>query len=260
LVGDFSRLDEAYSTAFATAEECSMHGAPAIRAYSSITRQAFELPTTALKLVNNIGFGIKRRDSQAVRDGLEHLLGHMSETGMHSYMIRLLYSTVADMMENALFQYGGGTRHMAHLPVSMSVRFDSLKDSLRAVCAELCDYIDEENGQIQRSDISLAELEAYINENFASSAFSIQLLADHFNTTASNMSYLFKRKTGVGYKQYIDYLRIELANKLLARPEMTVEEIAASVGYDNPSSFIRIYKNLSGITPGTFRKNNAKRI
>jgi AraC-like DNA-binding protein len=39
---------------------------------------------------------------------------------------------------------------------------------------------------------------------------------------------------------------------------MTVEEIAASVGYDNPSSFIRIYKNLSGITPGTFRKNQQK--
>ncbi|MFR5121420.1 MAG: helix-turn-helix transcriptional regulator [Neglectibacter timonensis] len=79
--------------------------------------------------------------------------------------------------------------------------------------------------------------------------FSISSLAEHFHTSVLNMSHLFKYVTGIGYKQYVDYLRVERAKTFLENTGMTIGEIAESCGYISASSFIRTYKKLTGQPP-----------
>ncbi|MBE6631493.1 MAG: helix-turn-helix transcriptional regulator, partial [Ruminococcaceae bacterium] len=52
----------------------------------------------------------------------------------------------------------------------------------------------------------------------------------------------------------VKYYRIEYAKYLLISTNMTVSAISLSCGYKNDVHFMRIFKDLNGISPSEFRK------
>ncbi|SKD04339.1 transcriptional regulator, AraC family with amidase-like domain [Burkholderia sp. CF099] len=53
--------------------------------------------------------------------------------------------------------------------------------------------------------------------------------------------------------RYLQSLRIEAARGLLEAGDLTVEAIAANVGYNDVSSFCRLFKEKVGLSPGAYR-------
>lgn len=43
--------------------------------------------------------------------------------------------------------------------------------------------------------------------------------------------------------------------RFLKKPDMSVGQIARKVGYHRLNAFIRIFKNLEGVTPGAYRES-----
>lgn len=77
----------------------------------------------------------------------------------------------------------------------------------------------------------------------------------------ANMSYyafsrLFKASVGMNFTDYCNLLRIRLAEDKLIATDMPISEIAEYIGIDTPSYFSRLFKNINGMTPIDFRKNN----
>ena len=68
-------------------------------------------------------------------------------------------------------------------------------------------------------------------------------------------SELFKRKYRQTPKQFLTQLRIEKAKTLLADTEYPLRVIANAVGLENPFSFSRLFKSVTGISPEEYRKN-----
>ena len=64
----------------------------------------------------------------------------------------------------------------------------------------------------------------------------------------------FKGATGRTLIEHVQGLRIEEAKRLLEMSSMPVEEISAEVGYEEPGFFRRLFKRLTGISPGQYRK------
>ena len=54
--------------------------------------------------------------------------------------------------------------------------------------------------------------------------------------------------------EHVPGLRIEEAKRLLETSTKPVEEISAEVGYEEPGFFLRLFKRLTGITPGQYRR------
>ena len=79
-------------------------------------------------------------------------------------------------------------------------------------------------------------------------------MADHFSLTASNLSHYFKNCTGQGILEYVQALRKKEACRLLAETDDPVQIVGAKVGMSNVSSFIRSFKQQTGLTPGQYRK------
>ena len=52
---------------------------------------------------------------------------------------------------------------------------------------------------------------------------------------------------------YINSMRIREARELLKKRELSVKNIAVSLGYNNDQSFERYFKKIVGMTPGEFR-------
>lgn len=64
----------------------------------------------------------------------------------------------------------------------------------------------------------------------------------------------FRSATGDSPIMYLQRVRIEAARRLLELTRDSIDEIAWQVGYENSSSFSRLFKKATGMTPGDYRK------
>lgn len=68
----------------------------------------------------------------------------------------------------------------------------------------------------------------------------------------------FKRRftaaTGHAPIDYVQRLRIEEGKRRLERSQASIEEISWSVGYEDPAFFRRLFKRLTHVTPGAYRR------
>lgn len=64
----------------------------------------------------------------------------------------------------------------------------------------------------------------------------------------------FRRATGVSPVRYLQNLRIEQAKRLLEQTMEAADEISVRVGYEDASFFRRLFKRLTGVTPGHYRR------
>lgn len=64
----------------------------------------------------------------------------------------------------------------------------------------------------------------------------------------------FTAATGHAPLAYVQRLRIEDARRRLERTESPVDEIAWQVGYEEPAFFRRLFRRLTGLAPGAYRR------
>lgn len=84
--------------------------------------------------------------------------------------------------------------------------------------------------------------------------FSIRDLAIEINLSPSYLQRLFKHQTGVSMGEWLSEQRLQRAAHLLANSYMSVKEIAHTIGYQHPSSFIRAFERRFTQAPAHYRK------
>jgi transcriptional regulator GlxA family with amidase domain len=64
----------------------------------------------------------------------------------------------------------------------------------------------------------------------------------------------FARATGYSPIAYVQHVRVEEAKRRLERTSEPVDSISYAVGYEDPASFRRLFKRLTGVAPGVYRR------
>lgn len=95
----------------------------------------------------------------------------------------------------------------------------------------------------------------YIDENVLNNDMSLSSMSEYFNSHPNTISLLFKKELKMSYKDYVMHLRIERAKTLLVENEYSVSQICEMVGYANPSHFVKVFKENTGVTPNIYRKS-----
>lgn len=95
----------------------------------------------------------------------------------------------------------------------------------------------------------------YIDENFKDN-INLNTIADKCNLSSCYFSKLFKREVGVNFSQYLKNKKIQHAKKLLKTTEIPILNIAIDLGFEDCGYFIRVFKNIEGITPKKYREKN----
>ncbi len=72
------------------------------------------------------------------------------------------------------------------------------------------------------------------------------------------ISRFFKRHMGMGFTVYKNHVRIEQAKEMMRETDLHIKEISYKVGYQNPESFIRLFKKIVGETPAQFRRRETR--
>lgn len=64
----------------------------------------------------------------------------------------------------------------------------------------------------------------------------------------------FKKATGYSPIAYVQQIRIQEAKRRLERTDTPIEDISWALGYEDPSFFRRLFKRITLITPGAYRR------
>jgi AraC-like DNA-binding protein len=81
----------------------------------------------------------------------------------------------------------------------------------------------------------------------------VEDLAAEFNVSRTVLSRSFSHDFGVSLKEYMLQLLMQRARRLLIASDMSIAEIAYSLGYEDPEYFSRIFKAKMHETPTTYR-------
>ena len=103
----------------------------------------------------------------------------------------------------------------------------------------------------------MEEAVAYFHAHF-SQDLRVDAYARSLHISTAWFIHAFTRHTGQTPNQYLLSLRIASAQSLLEQTGDTVTEIAASVGYDNPLYFSRLFKKQTGLSPRQYREKSAR--
>ncbi|MEM9526772.1 MAG: helix-turn-helix domain-containing protein, partial [Bacteroidota bacterium] len=89
---------------------------------------------------------------------------------------------------------------------------------------------------------------------------SRRLVADRLGISEGYFSQLINEKLGVGFTDYVNNYRIQLARNMLLDPAFAAYSLAAiglEAGFNSRSAFYRTFKKATGRTPGAFREAGA---
>ncbi len=93
----------------------------------------------------------------------------------------------------------------------------------------------------------------YISSHYAEKLTAVQI-AKKFGLRQSDFSAHFKKITGKSFNEYLNYVRICKAKRMLISSEKNITEIAFAVGFANTSYFINCFKIQMGVTPASFKQ------
>ena len=101
-------------------------------------------------------------------------------------------------------------------------------------------------------DKDILELQDWLEEHYAQ-AKSIDDMARQSSLSPRTLNRRFKLATGQTPQRYLQSLRIEHAKRLLENSDLPIADIVQKTGYEDLSSFTRLFKKLTGLSPGYYR-------
>jgi len=93
----------------------------------------------------------------------------------------------------------------------------------------------------------------YVRLNYMNK-ITLEEVAAHIYLSPSYFSKIFKEETKHGFVEYLNNVRVEHGKKLLLTDDIELSDISNIVGFEDQSYFTRVFKKLTGVTPGKFRQ------
>lgn len=94
----------------------------------------------------------------------------------------------------------------------------------------------------------------YINRNYTHS-ITLNELSVKFYMSEFHLCRSFKKSTGRTIVEYINYLRIEKAKKILSENRKIIKDVAKMCGFKSISHFNHVFKEYENVNPSQFLKS-----
>lgn len=204
--------------------------------------------------LRNLNFPEAKEQILLILDRINGLAGNASVFPVffiRCVLIDILTTTVNAMNRMNIPFEAYSELYLETLFYCRSCPYQEKREEIREKMLELTDLY---QAQMENTAIHKIQIEKILNENYCSPDFSIAALADHFRVSIAYMSYLFKKKFDENFSDYLWNMRLQKVKNLLLHTDMSIDQISMAVGYLNPSSFRRKFKQETGDTPSHFRK------
>lgn len=97
----------------------------------------------------------------------------------------------------------------------------------------------------------------YVRKNYEKK-ITLEETASMVFLSPAYFSRVFKEEMGETFNYYVNKVRVEEAKKLLLNEKIPLVEISSLVGFEGQSYFSKVFKKITGVTPGKFRESRGK--
>lgn len=150
-----------------------------------------------------------------------------------------LYGIVRDMMEHNTFGAMNELRRNGLLHIFLSVVAQSTQVTEK-------DETDKANQYVRRAV-------EFIQRNYCN-PIKVTDVADYVCVNRSYLYTLFENSLGMSPQQFLATFRLTKAAEMLMIPDLPVESIALSCGYQDPLVFTKAFKQMKGVSPSGYRR------
>lgn len=231
--------------------------------YDELTEQA-DFPEDRKPDSTRWGKWMIRGDYTLVRNQIVNLL-HLAErdgylsTGYRQQIIHGIlealsvacYERKKDLSE--LFSDSFTYEEMLHSYHSDTELLKAVDDCLHALTADKAEGRGQEDSPMTAEE-RVREVIRFLEDNM-DRMVSRREAAQYVFLNEDYFSRIFRKETGLGYKEYLLKTKMDYAEKLLANTSMPVTLIASKVGYENFTNFSQMFRKMTGMTPSDYRKN-----
>lgn len=108
-------------------------------------------------------------------------------------------------------------------------------------------------GKTDHGDAEIRAAQEWLRHHFAV-ANAVEEMIKRSRLAERTFKRRFIRATGTTTIDYVQRLRIEDAKRRLERTQAPIDDISWRVGYEDPAFFRRLFKRITGLAPGAYRK------
>lgn len=109
----------------------------------------------------------------------------------------------------------------------------------------------------QKSQSSLermTEIVEYLKEHYQDPSLCVTSAAEVFELNPSYLSRIFKKLMGIGFSDYLQWIRVREAEALLPNKKLSIREISELTGFGGVQTMNRAFKKHRGTTAGKMRQ------
>lgn len=114
--------------------------------------------------------------------------------------------------------------------------------------------IDEQRSREKGKYATVYAVSDYISAHFREQ-ITLERLAEEFYVSKSYLSRSFKEVVGFGFREYVNILRIQLAQEMLEDSKLSISEISEMVGFETVSYFGQVFQKHLAISPSQYRRD-----
>lgn len=114
-------------------------------------------------------------------------------------------------------------------------------------------YIKSESG-VDKDEPLTDKIIRYI-KRYHTQDITLEDICKEFSCSRSHISHMFKKCTGKSFREYLTGVRLSDAESLLKYSELSVTEIAFSVGFADANYFSGVFKKRVGMSPMAYRRS-----
>lgn len=164
-----------------------------------------------------------------------------------------------------IFCAGGGIAWF-DLGLHIIERYVDFETAMQTAKAFVIDY--RRDSQLSYSLMRIAKphqdelvnnIQALIEQDCTIS-LSIDELAKQNNVSPRTLIRRFNSALGMPPNTYLQSVRIERARKMLEESDFNIDTIMIKIGYEDASSFRRLFKKKTGLTPTEYRNRFSRRL
>ena len=164
--------------------------------------------------------------------------------------------------DQRIFMSGGGSSFQ-DLALFLIARFISVSAAVEVAKVYLLDWHDAGTmpyaGLVtgkQSTDAQIAKCQEWLADNYRQGT-PVATMVEMSGLPERSFNRRFFRATGQSPMDYVQSLRLEEAKQMLETTDLSIEALANEIGYEDPSSFSRLFRRKTGATPAQYRKRFA---
>lgn len=106
---------------------------------------------------------------------------------------------------------------------------------------------------VSQTDQLIHKIKKYLEDNYQEA--TREEVANRFYINPSYLSQIFKQATGYSFTDYLTFIRVEKAKKILVSSDIKIQDLAEKLGYTSSQYFSKVFEKNTGVSPFDYRKN-----